>query len=82
MRIAASWSLGRSATLKNRDNMASRTVNSNKMAKIKIMMIQKIFVSNEFALVEIFEVADMPYTVGHIQINIKIGSSLLKTGCD
>ena len=73
---------GQVRNTKNRGNMASGMVNSNKMAKIKIMMIQKIFVSNEFALVEIFEVADMPYTVGHIQINIKIGSSLLKTGCD
>ena len=53
--------------------MASGMVNSNKMAKIKIMMIQKIFVSNEFALVEIFEVEDMPYTVGYIQVNTKIG---------
>ena len=58
--------------------MASRTVNSNKMAKIKIMLIQKIFVSNEFALIEIFEVEDMPYTVGYIQINIKIEHPCLK----
>ena len=62
---------GQVCNTKNRGNMASGTVNSNKMAKIKIMMIQKIFVYNEFALVEIFEVEDMPYTVGYIKVNTK-----------
>ena len=48
---------------KNRGNRASRTVDSNKMAKIRIMSIQKIFVSNEFALVEIFEVENILHSV-------------------